>query len=77
MIISGLKLMLLGMVFVFLFLVLMWIVIKISSSIFRSHALLEEKMQKNQMIPKKNTSRSLPVAAILTAIYFFRRNIKN
>ena len=29
------------------------------------------------MIPKKNTSRSLPVAAILTAIYFFRRNIKN
>ena len=37
--------MLLGMVFVFLFLVLMWIVIKISSSIFRSHALLEEKMQ--------------------------------
>ncbi len=76
MIISGLKLMLLGMFFVFLFLVLMWVVIKVFSSIFKRHALLEEKMQKDQAIPRKNTSRALPVAAISTAIHFFRRNSK-
>ncbi len=71
--------MLLGMFFVFLFLALMWVVIKIFSGIFRNHALLEEKNQKNRdqtgAMPK-TSSRVLPVAAILTAVHFFSRNTK-
>ena len=70
----------------FLFLALMWVVIKIFSGIFRNHALLEEKNQKNRdqtraiqtrAIPKQSSSPILPVAAILAAVHFFRRNIKN
>ena len=73
MLLSGLKLMMLGMLFVFLFLILMWLVIRIFSSSLREYALREEKQILKSQSKNNISKKTIPVAAILGALKLYRK----
>ena len=70
MIISALKLLLIGMLFVFLFLLFLMLVIQLISYFFQKHALLEEKELSKEAISSKP---KIPVAAIVGAVQEYRK----
>lgn len=72
MFLSGVKLLILGMLFVFLFLILLYAIMFVFAVFFKNYSLLEEQ----SLLTKNNkNNKIIPVAAILGAISYYR-NIK-
>ena len=69
MLIGALKLLLIGMTFVFLFLLFLMLVIQLVSRLFQKHALAEEK----ELFQKKPLDSSHLIAAITTAVHEYQK----